>query len=409
MKNFNENLRKYADLIAEFGVNIQKSHTIVIYISVEQAELARLITKRAYQLGAAEVIVQWSDDSILKEFVAHGDIERVGTVDDFKLDQVDTWIERGATRISVVSSDPGALAGIPAERIGAYQTAWNKEMTNLRLAAQANKISWTVVAAAGEAWAKTVFPNLSAQEAKEALWDQIFEATRIYSDDPIKAWKEHNEVLLEKASRLNKEQFDAFHFIGPGTDLTIGMPKDHLWDSAGSINVRGEHFMANMPTEEVFTAPDCRRADGVVVSTKPLSYAGTVIDGMSFTFKDGKVVNFSAKQGEEVLAKLLETDEGACRLGELALVVDKSPISQSGITFFNTLFDENASSHLAFGSAYAFNLQGGTEMSEEDLVMAGLNRSQVHVDFMIGCAEMDVDGIRSDGTRVPVFRKGAWV
>ncbi len=304
MKNFNENLRKYADLIAEFGVNIQKSHTIVIYISVEQAELARLITKRAYQLGAAEVIVQWSDDSILKEFVAHGDIERVGTVDDFKLDQVDTWIERGATRISVVSSDPGALAGIPAERIGAYQTAWNKEMTNLRLAAQANKISWMVVAAAGEAWAKTVFPNLSAQEAKEALWDQIFEATRIYSDDSIKAWKEHNEVLLEKASRLNKEQFDAFHFIGPGTDLTIGMPKDHLWDSAGSINVRGEHFMANMPTEEVFTAPDCRRADGVVVSTKPLSYAGTVIDGMSFTFKDGKVVNFSAKQGEEVLAKL---------------------------------------------------------------------------------------------------------
>lgn len=190
--------------------------------------------------------------------------------------------------------------------------------------------------------------------------------------------------------------------------MIIGLPKDHLWEGAGSFNARGEKFMANMPTEEVFTAPDNRRVDGVVSSTKPLSYAGTIISGMKFTFKDGKVVDFSAEQGEEVLAKLLDTDEGARRLGEVALVPDPSPISQSGIIFFNTLFDENASNHLAFGSAYAFNLQGGTEMTEEQLIEAGLNRSQTHVDFMVGSAEMNIDGIRKDGSTMPIFRNGDW-
>ena len=188
----------------------------------------------------------------------------------------------------------------------------------------------------------------------------------------------------------------------------VGLPKNHVWEGVGSLNARGEKFNANMPTEEVFSAPDANRVDGYVSSTKPLSYAGSIISGMNFTFKDGKVVDFSAEEGQEVLATLLDTDEGARRLGEVALVPDPSPISQSGITFFNTLFDENASNHLAFGSAYAFNLQGGTEMTEEELVAAGLNRSHTHVDFMIGSAEMDIDGIRADGTKVPVFRNGDW-
>ena len=227
-------------------------------------------------------------------------------------------------------------------------------------------------------------------------------------EDPVAAWKNHDKTLQEKANELNEEQFTALHYTAPGTDIIIGLPKNHLWEGAGSFNARGEKFMANMPTEEVFTAPDSRRIDGYISSTKPLSYAGTIISGMKFTFKDGKVVDFSAEQGEEVLAKLLAIDEGAKHLGEVALVPDPSPISQSGIIFFNTLFDENASNHLALGSAYAFSLQGGTEMSEEELAAAGLNRSQTHVDFMVGSAQMSIDGIKEDGTTVPVFRNGDW-
>ncbi|EAC9635311.1 aminopeptidase, partial [Listeria monocytogenes] len=289
-----------------------------------------------------------------------------------------------------------------------FQAASGKAMMKLRQATQANKVSWTVVAAAGQDWAQKVFPDASPEEAQDKLWDQIFKTTRIYEEDPVAAWKKHDETLQVKAEELNKEQFSALHYTAPGTDLIIGLPKNHLWEGAGSYNTRNEKFMANMPTEEVFTAPDNRRIDGYISSTKPLSYAGTIISGMKFTFKDGKVVDFSAEQGEEVLGKLLAIDEGAKSLGEVALVPDPSPISQSGIIFFNTLFDENASNHLALGSAYAFSLQGGTEMSEEELAAAGLNRSQTHVDFMVGSDQMSIDGIKEDGTTVPVFRNGDW-
>lgn len=408
LENFDTNLEKYAQLIAEVGVNVQDSHTVVLTISVEQAPLARLITQKAYELGAAEVIVQWTDDIVQKEFLSHAADDRLKNIPQHKIDQVDDWIEKGASRISVVSSDPGSLAGVDAERVAAYQLASGKAMHNLRIATQSNKVSWVVAAASGTEWAKKVFPDLSAAEAQDALWDQIFKTTRVYSEDPIAAWKKHDQTLQAKADELNSEQFDSLHYTAPGTDLTIGLPENHLWEGAGSFNVRGEKFMANMPTEEVFTAPDSRRVDGFISSTKPLSYAGNIISGMKFTFKDGKVVDFSAEQGEEVLGKLLDTDEGAKHLGEVALVPDPSPISQSGIIFFNTLFDENASNHLAFGSAYAFNLQGGTEMSEEELIAAGINRSQTHVDFMVGSAEMNIDGIRKDGSRVPIFRNGDW-
>ncbi|WP_019724610.1 aminopeptidase, partial [Enterococcus mundtii] len=282
------------------------------------------------------------------------------------------------------------------------------ELMNLRKATQSNKVSWTVVAAAGKQWAAKVFPDLPEEEQVDALWDEIFKTTRIYESDPVIAWKNHDEKLATKAEELNKEQFTALHYTAPGTDIVIGLPKNHLWEGAGSYNARDEKFMANMPTEEVFTAPDSHRVDGYISSTKPLSYAGTTITGMKFTFKDGKVVDFSAEQGQEVLAKLLDTDEGARRLGEVALVPDPSPISQSGIIFYNTLFDENASNHLALGSAYAFSVQGGTEMTDEELAAAGLNRSQTHVDFMVGSDKMDIDGIREDGSRVPIFRNGDW-
>ena len=409
LQNFNENLKKYARLIAETVVNVQDNHTVVLQISVDQAPLARLITEEAYRLGAAEVIVQWSDETIQREFLAHAATDRIENVPQYKIDQTDDWIAKGASRISVVSSNPDALAGVDAQRVAAFQAANGKALVNLRKATQANKVSWTVVAAASEGWAAKVFPELATSEEQvDALWNEIFKTTRIYEENPVIAWDIHDKKLQEKAAELNEQQFTALHYTAPGTDLTIGLPKNHLWEGAGSYNARGEEFMANMPTEEVFTAPDSRRVDGYVSSTKPLSYAGTIISGMKFTFKDGKVVDFSAEQGEEALKNLLAIDEGAKHLGEVALVPDPSPISQSGLIFYNTLFDENASNHLAFGSAYAFNLQGGTEMSEEELAEAGLNRSQTHVDFMVGSDKMNIDGIKEDGTIVPVFRNGDW-
>ncbi|MFF2970791.1 aminopeptidase [Enterococcus faecalis] len=409
LENFNENLKKYARLIAETGVNVQDNHTVVLQISVDQAPLARLITEEAYRLGAAEVIVQWSDETIQREFLAHAATDRIENVPQYKIDQTDDWIAKGASRISVVSSNPDALAGVDAQRVAAFQAANGKALVNLRKATQANKVSWTVVAAASEGWAAKVFPELATSEEQvDALWNEIFKTTRIYEENPVIAWDIHDKKLQEKAAELNEQQFTALHYTAPGTDLTIGLPKNHLWEGAGSYNARGEEFMANMPTEEVFTAPDSRRVDGYVSSTKPLSYAGTIISGMKFTFKDGKVVDFSAEQGEEALKNLLAIDEGAKHLGKVALVPDPSPISQSGLIFYNTLFDENASNHLAFGSAYAFNLQGGTEMSEEELAEAGLNRSQTHVDFMVGSDKMNIDGIKEDGTIVPVFRNGDW-
>ena len=408
LSNFNELLKKYARLIAETGVATEKGHTVVLQISVDQAPLARLITQEAYKLGAAEVIVQWTDDQIQREFLLHAATDRIEDVPQSKIDQADEWLEKGASRISVVSADPDAFAGVDSHRVATYQAAAGKALMNLRKATQANKVSWTVVAAAGKQWAAKVFPDLPEEEQVDALWDQIFKTTRVYEEDPVLAWKKHDEKLAKKAEELNQEQFSALHYTAPGTDIIIGLPKNHLWEGAGSYNARGEKFMANMPTEEEFTAPDSHRVDGYISSTKPLSYAGTIISGMKFTFKDGKVVDFSAEQGEDVLEKLLDTDEGARRLGEVALVPDPSPISQSGIIFFNTLFDENASNHLALGSAYAFSVKGGTEMSDEELAEAGLNRSQTHVDFMVGSDKMDIDGIREDGSTVPIFRNGDW-
>lgn len=408
LENFTTHLEKYAQLITAVGVEVKKGQTIVLNIAVDQAPLARLITKSAYAAGAAEVIVQWNDDVVQKEFLKNAASDRLENVAPHKVTQMNEWLAKKVSRISVVSSDPDALKGVDSARIATFQSATGKALLPLRKATQNNEISWTVVAAAGPDWAKKVFPDLPQSEQVDALWDAIFKAVRIYSPDPIAAWREHDHKLASKAAELNAEQFDALHYTAPGTDLTVGLPKGHLWYGAGATNASGETFMANMPTEEVFSAPDFRRVNGVVSSTKPLSYAGTTILGMSFTFVDGKITDFSAEQGQEVLATLIDTDEGSHYLGEVALVPDPSPISQSGITFFNTLFDENASNHLAIGAAYPFNLDGGTKMTEENLQAAGLNRSQTHVDFMIGSAKMNIDGLHADGRTTPIFRNGDW-
>jgi len=409
LPNFEENLKKYAELLVATGINVSKDHTVVLSIDVDQAPLARLISEAAYERGAKKVIVNWADDGLTRLDYQNQDIETLKEVPDYKIAEMNYIIEEGASRISVRSSDPDALAGLDSDKIAESQKARSAAMRPMMEATQANKISWLVASAAGEEWAKKVFPDLkTTEEQVDALWNAIFESVHLYEEDPIAYWENKVDILQTKADELNKEAFTALHYTAPGTDLTVGLPKGHRWEGAGSTNARGEIFVANMPTEEVFSAPDANRVDGVVVSTKPLSYAGSIIEGMEFHYKDGKVTKVTADKGEEVIKKLIEQDEGASRLGEVALVPDESPISQSGLTFFNTLFDENASNHLALGSAYAFSLEGGTEMTREELNKAGLNESNTHVDFMIGSDQMDIDGIKEDGSTVPIFRNGTW-
>jgi len=409
LDNFEDYLQKYAELIVTTGVNVQEGHTIVLNIAVDQAPLARKITETAYEKGAKKVIVKWTDSGINRLGFKNQSIDTLTDIPDYKIEEMNYVIDNKASRISVVSSAPDALKGIDGEKIAETQKASGEAMKPLRQATQSNKMSWVVTAAAGPEWAEKVFPELeTSEEQVDALWNAIFKAVHLYDEDAVETWSNKDETLENKANELNDQQFTALHYSAPGTDLTVGLPKGHRWEGAGSFNSRGERFMANMPTEEVFTAPDANRVDGVVVSTKPLSYAGSIIEGMEFHFKDGEVTDVTAEKGEEVIKNLLEQDEGSSRLGEVALVPDESPISQSGLTFFNTLFDENASNHLALGAAYAFNLNDGTEMSEDELKEAGLNRSTAHVDFMVGSDQMDIDGIKEDGTRVPVFRNGTW-
>ncbi|MGC4385229.1 aminopeptidase [Streptococcus suis] len=409
LSNFKENLAKYAKLLVSTGINVQPGHTVQLTISVEQAELARLIVKEAYAHGAKEVLVNWLDDVIARERLVNVDVELLEQVHPQRITEMNYLLERKASRLVVLSEDPGAYDGVDPEKLSRNARALSQALNPMRQASQANKISWTLGAASGLEWAKKVFPNAASdEEAVDLLWDQIFKTCRIYEEDPIKAWEEHEARLVAKAKVLNDEQFVKLHYTAPGTDLVLGMPKNHLWEAAGSVNAQGEHFIANMPTEEVFTAPDYRVAEGYVTSTKPLSYNGNIIEGIKVTFKDGEIVDVTAEKGDEVMKKLVFDNAGARGLGEVALVPDKSPISQSGVTFFNTLFDENASNHLAIGQAYAFSIEGGTEMSQEELKEAGLNRSDVHVDFMIGSNKMNIDGIREDGTRVPIFRDGEW-
>lgn len=406
--NFEEKLQKYAELIVKVGVNVQPGQEVVLYINVDQQQLAHLIVKEVYKAGAGKVMIKWSDTFAQREFLEHASDEFLENVPEFAKEEAQYIADHRCCRISVMSEDPGAFGGIDQKRVAAYQSANGKALMPVRQATQNNDLSWTVVAAASPAWAERVFPDLKGEAAVDRLWEEIFKTTRIDREDPIQAWKDHDAKLHEKEDWLNKEQFSALHYTSPRTDLTIGLPENHVWEGGGSKNAAGIEFMANMPTEECFTAPDNRRIDGYVTSTKPLSYAGNILENMKFTFKDGKVVEATAEKGQAVLDHLLETDEGVRSLGEVSLVPDPSPISQSGITFFNTLFDENASDHLALGAAYPFNVQGGTKMSKDQLKAKGINFSQAHVDFMVGSADMNIDGIKKDGTIVPVFRNGDW-
>ncbi|MHC5252924.1 aminopeptidase [Listeria kieliensis] len=408
MTTFNEKLDKYAELIVKTGVNVQPEQKVVINASIDSAPLVRLIAKHAFLVKAKDVIVNWTDEGVTLERYKGAPLSVFEEAPEHRVKERTELAKEGACFISIVSEDPDLLKGVDGQKIAAGQKAMGAALKEFRELTMSNAISWTVVAAASAGWAGKVFPELPETEQVPKLWETIFETTRINTADPIQTWKKHDETLYAKAKDLNEKQFKTLHYTAPGTDLYIGLPKDHVWVGAGSYNEKGHEFMANMPTEEVFCCAEKTSVSGYVSSTKPLSYAGNIIDNFKLTFKDGKIIKVEAEKGQEILEDLVSTDEGSHYLGEVALVPDPSPISQSGILFYNTLFDENASNHLAIGSAYAFNIKGGENMTRAELDDRGVNTSLVHVDFMIGSNKMDIDGVTESGETLPVFRNGDW-
>ncbi|MEK3763625.1 MULTISPECIES: aminopeptidase [unclassified Solibacillus] len=405
---FESKLTKYAELAVKIGVNIQPNQYLYIAASIESAPFVQVVTKIAYEAGAKQVFVDYTDDQITRTRYELAPDDSFDFFPPWKVQEREWLAEQGAAFMSIVSQSPDLLAGIDSKRIATFQKAAGIALNKYRQYVQSDKISWTVIAAPSKQWAKKVFSDLPENEQVEALWEAIFKATRADLDNPVQAWAEHNDNLHEKVDYLNNKNYAKLHYTAPGTDLTIELPKGHLWCGAGSVNEKGEEFMANMPTEEVFTVPHKNGVNGYVSSTKPLSYGGNIIDNFKITFEKGRIIKVEAEQGEEVLKNLVATDEGSHYLGEVALVPFHSPISESNILFYNTLFDENASNHLAIGSAYAFCLEGGKTMSQEELEKHGLNNSITHVDFMIGSAQMNIDGITEDGQAEAVFRDGNW-
>ncbi|NLI68971.1 MAG: aminopeptidase [Bacilli bacterium] len=403
-----QTLEKYAELILRKGVNVQEGQPVFITAPIEGADFARLLVRRAYELGAKNVHVEWADDELSLLKYTYASEEVLKNYPDWEAAKRESFAEEGAAFISIYATDPDLLKDVDPSRVAMAQKSSGEKLAAFRSYVMNDEVPWTVVSIPTVAWAKKVFPDLPAEEAVEALWNAIIKTVRIDREDPLKAWDEHNAMLQNVRDRLNEKKYKKLILKAPGTHLEVGLPDGHIWHGGASESKKGIIFNANMPTEEVFTAPHKYEVNGTVSSTKPLHYGGNIIDGFTLTFKDGKVVDFKAEKGEEVLKHLLESDEGARYLGEIALVPDESPISQSGIIFYNTLFDENASCHLALGKAYPTSLEGGQEMTIEQLDEHGLNDSIVHEDFMIGSSEMNIDGVLADGTVEPIFINGSW-
>ncbi|MBE6053133.1 MAG: aminopeptidase [Clostridium sartagoforme] len=402
-------LEKYAKLAVKKGVNLQKNQVLLVNSPIECVDFARAIAKVAYEEGAKEVIVHYGDQNIQRLKLEHASIDILKSVPNWIAESYNSYAREGCCVISISASDPDAYKGIPMEKISSFQKSRQLALKEYYDYSMSNKIRWTVVSVPTEAWALKVFKDSDSKEAVDKLWNVIFDVVRLNNDDPIKAWDEHNANINTKLDFLNKNKFNKLHYTNSqGTDLTIELPEDHIWLGGSEKCNSGIEFNANMPTEEVFTLPKRNGVNGVVTSSKPLSYGGNLINEFSLTFKDGKVVDYSAKEGYDALKELLDSDEGSRYLGEVALVPYDSPISNSNIIFYNTLFDENAACHLAFGKAYPTCIVNGDNLTSEELLSKGANDSIVHVDFMVGTKDLDITGYTSSNEEIKIFTNGNW-
>lgn len=406
-----ELLKKFAKLAVEVGANVQEGQLVWVNSSTESRVLARLIVEAAYNRGAKRVSVNWSDDYVGRLGYDGMSVETLEEIDQWRIDKMKDFTEKDGCVISITSPIPGVNAGVDPNKMQRAGIAASKALDFYRNHMMGNHAQWSIVAAPNEVWAEKVFPNLKGEVAVEALWDAIFKASRVTEDnDPVQEWEDHNKELLAHNKILNDFDFEALEFKNSlGTDLTVGLIENHVWAGGGENSTKGRYFNPNIPTEENFTMPAKFKVDGKVVATTPLNYQGKLIEDFYLVFKEGKVVEYDAKKQKDALDNLIKFDEGSSYLGEVALISHDSPIQNSGILFYNTLFDENASCHLALGRAYPMNVKGGVEMSKEELTKIGSNLSMTHVDFMFGSEDMDIVGIQKDGTKVQVFKNGNFV
>jgi aminopeptidase len=412
---FEQNLNKYAEVAVKVGLNIQPGQRLLIgspmfdgLTPIEAAPLVRLITTHAYQAGARRVDVLWGDDQLRSIRLNHASRDSFQEYPTWQVNTVMEYLGRGDALLIIYAHDPALFEGQDPEVLGMIEQIGAKNTAPIMADIARNAVNWLAISAPVSGWAATVFPDLAIEAQDAKLWDTLFEICRVKHENPIAAWHDHINELDQRSAHLNRRQYAALRFRGPGTDLFIGLPVGHVWRSGKLTNAAGIPFVANIPTEEVFTIPDSDKTEGIVTSTKPLSFGGGLVDKFSATFSEGRVVKITADKGEENFRQLLETDPGARRLGEVALVPHSSPISQSGRIFYNILIDENASSHIALGHAYKFSLKEGEALSDEEFAAAGGNLSSIHLDFMIGSGEMEVDGLSSDGSAEPIMRGGEW-
>ena len=416
-----ETLRKYAEAIVRVGLNLRAGQRLIITNGTSRGvppagrALVHAVTKAAYAAGARFVDVIWGDEEMLRLRLQNAPADSFDEYPKWHIQGILNMLEKGDALLSIYANNPDIYNGLDPERLAAMQRSHAENWSPISNLVTRNAINWCIAASAAPAWAAKIFPKLDTEAGVEKLWQAIFETTRATAPDPVAAWQEHIQRLRKHADYLQAKNYSALHYraASPGdqsdkTDFTLGLPRGHKWISAQALAENGVVFTANMPTEEIFTLPDRQRADGIVHATFPLSYGGSLIEGIVVKFENGKIVKVSAKKNESLLQKLVDTDEGSTHLGEVALVPASSPIATRGHLFYNTLFDENASCHIAIGRAYRFTLTGGEELTDEEFNAAGGNTSINHVDFMIGSPQMDIDGIKEDGTREPVMRQGEW-
>jgi aminopeptidase len=411
---FEQLLARYAEVIVRVGLNLRAGQNLVIGgpytrgVALEAAPLVRLIAASAYQAGARYVDVIWEDPSLRLMRFHKAPPDSFEYLPEWRARARLEYLERADAHLTISADDPNLLGEMDSKLVGQELHAAARLNKRVRAFINRNAVNRCVATAAVADWAARVFPQIPAGQQVGALWQSIFSICRIDQPDPLAAWKAHDEQLTARADYLTAKGYDAFHYSGPSTDLTVGMPERAFWKGGGAMSESGIYFIANLPTEEVFSAPHRLRVDGTIRTSRPLSHGSNLIEDFVLTFEQGRVVKAEAKRGQAVLDELLAMDENAARLGEISFVPHSSPISRTGISFCNTLIDENAASHLAFGSAYRFSVEGGQEMNDEQFIAAGGNMSGVHVDFMVGSQEMDVDGITRDGMVEPVIRQGEW-
>ncbi len=408
-------LASYADLAVRVALNLQPGQRLFIIgplanggCSLDAAPLVRAVSDAAYKAGASYVEAIWGDEALQLSRFRHAKKETFDQFSHWLPEALRAHVEAGHAVLSIYANDPDLLKHEDPAVVGAVQQVVGRAVRPFRELVSRNATNWAVIAAPCQAWAEVVFPEASSDAQMSRLWDAIARLVRLDRPDPIAAWEDHLAALAARRDVLNGKQYQALRYRGPGTDLTLGLAPGHLWVSGRSMSAGGIAFAPNLPTEEVFTMPHRERVDGVVRSTKPLSLGGVLINNFSMRFERGRIVQVEAEQGEAMLRQLVATDEGAARLGEVALVPHDSPVAQSGVLFYNTLFDENAASHVAIGSAYRFTVQGGEAMTSEDFERVGGNRSATHVDFMIGSPALDIDGVFENGTAEPLMRSGEW-